>query len=318
MAEVGGLVAPLAFVYSAALAGLVAALLVRAGARHGGRTPSLLEAGWCAFLPLLTVLLLSAVAVVQPHPLPPFDAAHAWWHRWESAIHRSATLHGALHGANWLVLMVGAGLIGRTVFAWSRMRSFETALQRTAQATSSPAFYSIPAARPSCFTLGLLWPRVYLTTGLQAQLSPRDLEAVLAHEAAHVRRRDTLLGAVLTLFYTLLPLPGSRLLLRDWSLAVERACDREAARRIGSRYDVALALVRVARLVALPAAALPNSACFTEWGEDVEGRVQALLQPADVPAPSSLATRVLAAFSAGSLAAATLWVPHVVDLFAHH
>jgi len=270
MVDLGGLAAPITFVSTAALVGSAIALLGRAWSRRGGRTPSLLEAGWCAFLPLAAVLLLPLAASLQPHTLPSFEGAHAWWHQWEEAIHRSTAAHGALHGANWLVLAAGGYLLGRTIFALARMLSFEGDLRRSAGKAEWEGVYSLSTSRPLCFTVGLVRPAVYVTTALREQLSAEDLRAVLAHEAAYVRRQDTVTAGLLTLFYTLCPAPGSRLLLRDWRRAVERTCDQEAARAVGSPYDVAAALVRVARLAAQALARLPNSACFAEWGEDVD------------------------------------------------
>jgi hypothetical protein len=318
MADVGGLVAPITFGYGAALAGAAAALLVRAWARRCGRVPSLLEAGWCASLPLAAVLLLPLAASLQPHALPIFDAWHELWHRWEAAIHRSATAHGALHWANSGVLATSIYLLGRTLFAFTRMWSFEGVLRGSARSAEQEGVYFLATARPLCFTVGLLRPAVYVTTGLREQLSARDLQAVLAHEAAHVRRRDTLTAAVLTLFYTLLPVPGTRLLLREWRRAAERACDREAAREVGNPCDVAAALVRVARLAAQAPTRLPNGACFAEWGEDIEGRVQALLRGPEHGRRSGWVTGLLTTLSMGLVLSAALWLPHAVELFAHH
>src|SRR5258708_2047457 len=44
----------------------------------------------------------------------------------------------------------------------------------------------------TAFCAGLLAPRVYITAGAVAELAPGALDAVLAHEAAHARRRDPL------------------------------------------------------------------------------------------------------------------------------
>lgn len=46
--------------------------------------------------------------------------------------------------------------------------------------------------RPLAFCLGLLRPRVYVTTALVDLLGPEELAAVLAHEGHHVRARDPL------------------------------------------------------------------------------------------------------------------------------
>lgn len=50
----------------------------------------------------------------------------------------------------------------------------------------------IESARPQAFALGLLRPRVYLTTGALTILDEDALEAVLMHERHHARRRDPL------------------------------------------------------------------------------------------------------------------------------
>lgn len=45
---------------------------------------------------------------------------------------------------------------------------------------------------PRAFCAGLLRPRVYVSSGARRQLSASQLEAVVAHEAHHARRRDPL------------------------------------------------------------------------------------------------------------------------------
>lgn len=50
----------------------------------------------------------------------------------------------------------------------------------------------VPGDGPAAFTAGLWRPHVYVTNGAVETLPPDELDAVLAHEAAHVRRRDPL------------------------------------------------------------------------------------------------------------------------------
>jgi Zn-dependent protease with chaperone function len=203
------------------------------------------------------------------------------------------------------------------IYAYSQMRGFESALRLNARAEGD-GVYSLATPRPLCFSVGLWRPAIYVSTALREQLSAAELRAVMAHEAAHVRRRDTLTAAALTLFYTCLSLPGGRLLLRDWRQAVERKCDEEAAREVGSAVDVAAALVRVARLSKQSAVGLPLSVCFAGWGDDVEGRVQALLEPIESGRSSAWRVRALAVLSLAVVLMAGQWLPHAVEVFAHH
>jgi Zn-dependent protease with chaperone function len=321
MPDLSGCVTFLALLYGAGLVGALVALLTRA-TNHRARLPTLLEAGWCVFLPPFACLVLPLLALVDPHLLPAFRSVHQFWHAVEAAIHASSLLHGVLHGANGVVLVAGLYFLGRTVYVFSQMRTFQGTLRRSTPvaeyAVTGEAFYCLSSPRPLCFTGGSLHPVVFLTTGLREQLSERELTAVLAHEAAHVRRRDPLLGTGLTLFYTLLPLPGSGRLLRDWQAAVERFCDQEAARQIGSPHDVASALVHVARLVARQPEKLPHGACFTEAAVDVEDRVTTLLQVSSASCGKRWPAAARAVGGLALLLSAASWLSHAVALFAQH
>jgi Zn-dependent protease with chaperone function len=57
---------------------------------------------------------------------------------------------------------------------------------------SDPSVLVIDDARPGAFCAGLWRPRVYVTAGALDTLSPRELRAVLAHEATHRRERHPL------------------------------------------------------------------------------------------------------------------------------
>ena len=81
------------------------------------------------------------------------------------------------------------------------------------------------------FTLGWWRPLVFVAADLPARLAPDELAAVLAHEAAHVRRRDPLRLFVLRYFSgVLFWLPALRRLAADLADEAEIAADDAAAR----------------------------------------------------------------------------------------
>lgn len=319
MADLHSVLLWLTSVYGAAGVGVLSALLTRTWTRRHVRCATPPEAAWCAFLPPLAVLLLPLSAPLDPH-LTQWPAAHAAWHHWEQAIHAGPITHGALHAANALLLLVGVFFLARMVYTLTRMHAFAVALRSIARPQAAQIagalLYSVPSARPLCFTMGLLRPAVYVTTSLQDHLSPREQEAMLAHEVAHIRRRDGLTRVFLSLFYALFPFPGSSLLLRDWHQAAERDCDAEAASRIGSAPDVAAALIRVAQVMTQSTTTVPGGACFAAFGDDIEGRVQALLALPASP-PRTLPTR-LVLLGLGLLLTASSWLYHAVELFVRH
>jgi beta-lactamase regulating signal transducer with metallopeptidase domain len=136
-------------------------------------------------------------------------------------------------------------------------------------------------------THGLLRPRVLLSRGAVESLTPAELQAVLAHEAVHVTRRDPLrllAAEVASSAFFIFPLV--RELARHFVLATELAADR-AAVAIASRTALASGLLKfidTPRHRALPGLALEATN---------EARVAALLHPADSVDPVRLRARAI-------------------------
>jgi Zn-dependent protease with chaperone function len=323
MPDLSSVVAAISHVLGAALAGGLTALLARRWTRRSGRTPTYAEAAWCAFLPLLALLVVPLFGLLRSETFLPLGPVHVFWHEWEEAVHSLPLSHGALHLGNLLVLLTGVVCCVRAAFRLARTQAFDSTLRRISKpldpAESNSHIRCIDSPHPACLTVGATRPSVYVTSGLLAHLPERERRAVLAHEAAHARGRHPLIAAILEGVFSLIPVPGARLLLDDWTAAAERLCDTEAALQVGRATDVAEALVRVAQLVSLSRSPLPGGSTFASSGEDVEGRVQALLALANGAAPSSRQLpRALAAASLALLFGTTLWLPHMVEFFAHH
>ncbi len=96
------------------------------------------------------------------------------------------------------------------------------------------------------FTVGWLTPHIFVAHELSQTLPEVELEAVLAHEVAHVRRRDPLrLFLLRGLANTLFWLPAIRRLVEDLSDEAEIAADDAVAPSL--RLALASAILRVAR-----------------------------------------------------------------------
>lgn len=95
------------------------------------------------------------------------------------------------------------------------------------------------------FTVGLFSPRVYVSSSLETLLPQAELEAVIAHEAAHVRRLDPLrVCACRFLSLTIFWLPALRRLADDVADDVEITADDAAS--VGRPLVLASAILSLA------------------------------------------------------------------------
>ena len=148
------------------------------------------------------------------------------------------------------------------------------------------------------FTAGWWRPTVYVARGLPLQLTRQELAAVLAHEAAHVRRRDPLrLSLLRFLACTLFWVPALRRLAADVADDAEILADDAAAG--AGPLVLASALVRVAALAtARPAPLLvPDTVAFAP-GDLLDRRVRRLLGEDTAPVSHVTRRSVLGALAA--------------------
>ena len=134
----------------------------------------------------------------------------------------------------WLI-GVGALLLYTAVSYWRLCRKVDTAVRYKGN-----IFQSENVSSP--FVLGIIKPRIYLPFNMNGQ----DLEHVVAHEQAHIRRKDHWwkpLGFLLLTIHWFNPLMWLAyvLLCRD----IELACDEKAIKELGNeqRADYMQALV---------------------------------------------------------------------------
>jgi len=146
-------------------------------------------------------------------------------------------------------------------------------------------------------TVGLRQTTILLTTGLLKILDREELEAVVAHEMAHGRRRDNRLGWFLFgLRLASIYNPVALLTFHQIGHDMERICDGEAARVTGKPVVLASALLKVhqagrtspqgapgwSRRISGKALALEDRA----RGALVEDRIRRLLHPEGATRPA--------------------------------
>lgn len=204
---------------------------------------------------------------------------------------------GALGGAG---LVAGALAVSaaRAVRATAAARPDRLgALQPSFTAEGVPV-HVLPVGRPVAFSVGLRQPRVVLSRGLLELLADDERRAVIAHEVAHARG-----GHLGPLFLAqvvgraLGELPPVRWASAALRRELEAAADEHAARAVGDREVVAVAIAKVA---------LADSAAFRAGafagGADIAYRIERLL----APGPGSRLRDAVALGLVGTLVAATV------------
>jgi beta-lactamase regulating signal transducer with metallopeptidase domain len=154
-------------------------------------------------------------------------------------------------------------------------------------------------------TLGWIRPVVLVPAGVFVGLTPAQLEAIFAHELAHIRRHDFLINLLqvageMLLFYHPAIWWVSRVISRERELA----CDDLAVGVCGDPLVYARALTRLERLTS----AHPRLALAASGGE-LYDRVLRLVEPAGTVSSASHGRRALSAAAIAS--AALLLLPGV-------
>lgn len=271
---------------SVSSAGLVSSLrasLVRVEphARHRALVWLAALPAFIAFALLLTVSLPSLVALIAP------GADHCTLH--EDGHAHLCFRHLPSSGISvvftlCLVFSVSYCMLRAALALLELLRAMRVvnALAATGEERSDLGVTVLETTRPVCLAAGLLHPRVLLSRGLLDSLSPRELAVILAHERAHVRRRDAAIaGMVRVLVSAHLPWV-KRWLLRELEIAAEQSCDEDSARLLNDRLVVAATILRVERAAHRENAVL-GVVSMGFGAQAIERRVQALLSEPSPP-----------------------------------
>ncbi len=264
---------------------VLAALVVRLVFRRAPRWIFCLLWGLVALRLVCPVSIESALSLIpSAQPLPP-ELLHAAAPQTGSGMGAAGQAAGSVLGQSaapaaqagadaaplWPSLLAGVWIAGMCAMLLYALASSLLLKRRVATATLLRDNIRQSERVDSPFVLGLLRPVIYLPY----RLSGQDLEYVIAHEQAHIRRRDHWwkpLGFVLLSVYWFNPLLWAAYLLlcRD----IEGACDERVIREMDreARRGYAAALLRCSirrRGVA---------ACPLAFGETgVKGRIRAVM-----------------------------------------
>jgi hypothetical protein len=220
-----------------------------------------------------------------------------------------------LHLDAWLIGAIGLGaLLGAATLAVMMARAVAIRsrfhlIHRIASPHRREGYLALPLARPMAFVAGILRPQVYISAGLERQLTAEQKRIVLAHEHAHLRRGDLLMTGIVNALSRLQWPRVGRALRADWRLASEQQCDEAAAVEVGDRVGVADCLVHVARLHC----GRDGFGAMTRGmlDCDLSARVTALLEP-----PRETGSGVLAGL--GALQAGVAMSLLVLGAYFHH
>ena len=269
--------------YALVVAWCLPALLTRLTA--AGLSARLGLAAWLAAMVSVLASLLAAIQYL-------FTAAVAGWPQLAEAVCRSVA-GGACTTVVYrsAAFELGLGLAAVTaalalaVLAWRYGRSVQRAQRRTrahAEAAritgrrlpGAGAAVVLNAAQPAAYCVPGRPAAIVLTSAALAVLDPGQLNAVLAHERAHLAGRHHLLIALTRALAA--TFPGVPLFTRAPAEVARLAemCADDAAARRSSRPTLIAALLAMGTGTAVPAAALAATTCA------VSARVQRLLEPA--------------------------------------
>ena len=203
----------------------------------------------------------------------------------------------------WLL----ASALARGAQAWAAAFECGRLLRSCGRLTVRPdgtRIWIVDTDYPVAAVTGIFRTRLLVSRRIINECTPGELDAVVRHEAAHVRRRDNVVrAAMLYLPNPLALVAAGRDMQHAWAAAAEESADDAAVGyEVEKRTVLASALVRVAAMTTVPVPRWMPALAFYE-GTNLENRVRRLLQSGRLASRFSRRSLTIAA---GALAAFAL------------
>ncbi|MEW9699322.1 M56 family metallopeptidase [Paenibacillus sp. SI8] len=130
---------------------------------------------------------------------------------------------------------------------------------------------------PVALTLGVIKPRIVVSTALLRMLDPKELEAVIEHERFHLHHRDPLAIFLLgMLSVSMWYVPLFRWVLEKYKIIIEIMADQFAVSTLCNRADLGSALLKMLKRGQAPHP-LVSYASFAETSINL--RIMHILEP---------------------------------------
>jgi beta-lactamase regulating signal transducer with metallopeptidase domain len=209
------------------------------------------------------------------------------------------------------ILLIAAalgGLAAMLVGVTKAVRGWRATMDALRQWTTSQrvmqgdvSIIAIDEPFPVVAVVGIWRPRLYIARTVLAVCDQCEVEAMIAHEAAHVAARDNLTRLLFLCAVPMRGLAGTATELETaWTKATEEAADDLACRDVRSALALASALTKVSRLAAGHRAPLLHASAILS-GAAIEHRVRRLL----LPTRAAAAPRVFAVLLGAAFVVAT-------------
>lgn len=225
--------------------------------------------------------IVAEVQISEPETLPQLSAPDV------SPVDRAATFPSLRTVVGWMMVVWAASsvlflVVQSLLFrrrmrdagpgSWTVIQQLESARNRLGVSRRIELLASGRVTEPVAF--GLFGWRIAIPESLEDDISTEELDALFAHEIAHLQRGDVvwlLVGRLLTTCFAIQPL--NFLAKREWQLHAEFQCDDWAVAKSVDAVCLARSLTAVAELrteASVVAAALPAGGRRSHITERVE------------------------------------------------